>query len=56
MRRYALLSRLRRWIGMTARMTPGCAAIFNTDASMAGNGVDVMMCRNETVDGWRSAV
>ena len=56
MRRYGLLSRLRRWIGMAGRMTPTCAAILKADGSMAGNGIDVMMCRSETVDGWRSAV
>jgi hypothetical protein len=56
MRRYALLSRLRRWIGIAARMAPACAAILNADGSMAGNGIDVMMCRSETADGWRSAV
>ena len=38
------------------KMTPACAAILNAEASMTGNGIDVMMCRNETVDGWRSAV
>lgn len=46
-----LLSRLRKLIGMAARITSACAAMLRAILAMADGAIDVMTCRNETADG-----
>jgi hypothetical protein len=46
-----LLLRLRRLIGMAARIASACAAMLRAILAMASGAIDVMTYRNETADG-----